>query len=88
MKKYDNMTDFDKGTEKVWKSGKFWQGDWKSVINMTNFEKDIEKVWKSGNLWQGDWKSIKSGQFWEGDWKSMIIWPILRRKLKKYENLV
>ena len=38
------------------------------------FEK-IEKVWQSGKFCQGDWKSMKK-------------WPILRWRLKNYENLV
>ena len=41
--------------------------------SLPNFEK-IENVWQSG-------------KFWQGDWKSMQIWPILRRRLNKYENL-
>ena len=58
MKMYDNLANFDKETEKVCKSGKFWG----------------YKVWKFG-------------KFWQGNWKSMQMWPILRRRLDKYENL-
>ena len=75
LKKYENLANFEKETEKVWKSGKYWQRNWKSMKiwqiltkklkkyeNLVNFDKETEKVWKSGK--------------------------ILRRKLKKYENLV
>ena len=43
--------------------------------NLPKFEK-IEKVRQSGKFWQGDWKIMKK-------W-----WPILRKILKNYENLV
>ena len=42
--------------------------------NLPKFEK-IEKVKQSGKFWQGDWKIMKK-------------WPILRKILKNYENLV
>ena len=41
--------------------------------SLPNFEK-IENIWQYG-------------KFWQGDWKSMQIWPILRMRLNKYENL-
>ena len=55
---------------KVWTSGNFLEGDWKSMKiwlilrirskkyeNLANFERDIEKVWNSGKFWQVVWIS-------------------------------
>ena len=50
LKKYEYLANFDKETEKVWKSGKLWQWDWKKYENVANFDKEIEKVWKSGKI--------------------------------------
>ena len=50
LKKYEYLANFDKETEKVWKSGKLWQWDWKKYENLANFDKEIEKVWKSGKI--------------------------------------
>ena len=62
------MASLDKEFEKVWKYGKVWKGDWKSMKiwpiltrrlnkyeNLANLDKEFEKVWKSGKVWKGDW---------------------------------
>ena len=54
---------------------------------MANFDNETEKVCTSGQFWNGDKKVWISGKFWQEDWKSMKKWPILRRRLNKYENL-
>ena len=55
---------------------------------MANFDNETEKVCTSGQFWNGDKKVWISGKFWQEDWKSMKKWPILRGRLKNYENLV
>ena len=48
LKKYDNLANFDWETEKVWKSGKFWLEDRKSMKIWQIVTTRLKKVWKSG----------------------------------------